>query len=71
MTQKKKEQRCSVKKRLEFIDFRLFWGEQINRVEIQDSDGESLPPREQHIVVSNKSATLKALKRAQQSEGVR
>lgn len=42
----------------------------LRRLGLQDCDGESLPPREQHIVVSNKSATLKALKRVQQSEGV-
>ena len=43
MTQKKKEQRWSVEKRLEFIDFRLFWEGQINRVDITEQFGVSVP----------------------------
>lgn len=43
MPQKKKEQRWSVEKRLEFIDFRLFWEGQINRSDIMDQFDVSVP----------------------------
>lgn len=43
MPQKKKEQRWSVEKRLEFIDFRLFWEGQINRADIMEQFGVSVP----------------------------
>lgn len=43
MVQKKKEQRWNVEKRLEFIDFRLFWEGQINRSDITDQFGVSVP----------------------------
>lgn len=43
MAQKKKEQRWSVEKRLEFIDFRLFWEGQINRADITQQFGVSVP----------------------------
>ena len=43
MPQKKKEQRWSVEKRLEFIDFRLFWEGQINRSDIMEQFGVSVP----------------------------
>lgn len=43
MPSKKKEQRWSVEKRLEFIDFRLFWEGQINRSDIMEQFGVSVP----------------------------
>lgn len=43
MPQKKKEQRWSVEKRLEFIDFRLFWEGQINRSDIMNQFDVSVP----------------------------
>lgn len=43
MSSKKKEQRWSVEKRLEFIDFRLFWEGQINRSDIMEQFGVSVP----------------------------
>ncbi|MFP4097892.1 MAG: WYL domain-containing protein [Alphaproteobacteria bacterium] len=43
MAQKKKEQRWNVEKRLEFIDFRLFWEGQINRADIMEQFGVSVP----------------------------
>ena len=41
--QKRKDQRWSVEKRLEFIDFRLFWEGKINRSDIMDQFGVSVP----------------------------
>ncbi|GJL85323.1 MAG: hypothetical protein DHS20C02_10980 [Micavibrio sp.] len=43
MPSKRKEQRWSVEKRLEFIDFRLFWEGQINRSDIMEQFGVSVP----------------------------
>lgn len=43
MAIKKKDQRWSVEKRLEFIDFRLFWEGQINRSDIMNQFGVSVP----------------------------
>lgn len=56
MKTKKQPRRWSVEKRLEFIDFRLYWEGQINRVDIMDRFGVSVPQASKDLSLYQESA---------------